>query len=113
MPNNAPRIEAGQAGAFPAYHHHECVSRRSLVTADATSGTPLFAIAKPGMDATLDVPELPGRSFKGKIARTANARGPREWHARQARRPEEAGSGSREIILGRFFLRCCDASAQF
>jgi RND family efflux transporter MFP subunit len=64
----------------------------SLVAADATSGTPLFAIAhdnvlrvqvhvpqdvvlqlKPGMEATLDVPELPGRSFKGKVARTANA----------------------------------------
>jgi RND family efflux transporter MFP subunit len=67
----------------------------SLVTADATSGTPLFAIAhddvlrvqvhvpqdvalqlKPGMSATLDVPELQGRSFKGKVARTANALDP-------------------------------------
>ena len=64
----------------------------SLVAADATSGTPLFAIAhdnvmrvqvhvpqevalqlKPGMVATLDVPELPGRNFTGKVARTANA----------------------------------------
>ena len=67
----------------------------SLVAADATSGTPLFAIAhdnvlrvqvhvpqdaalelKPGMEATLDVPELPGRSFKGKVARTANSLDP-------------------------------------
>lgn len=67
----------------------------SLVTADATSGTPLFAIThdnvlrvqvhvpqevalqlKPGMEATLDVPELPGWSFKGKVARTANALDP-------------------------------------
>ncbi len=64
----------------------------SLVSADATSGTPLFAIAhdnvmrvqvhvpqdvalqlKPGMEATLDVAELPGRKFTGKVARTANA----------------------------------------
>ncbi len=64
----------------------------SLVTADLISGTPLFALArddvlrvqvhapqdaalqlKPGIEATLDVPELPGRSFKGKIARTASA----------------------------------------
>jgi RND family efflux transporter MFP subunit len=67
----------------------------SLVTADATSGTSMFAIArdkvlrmvvfvpqdaalrlKPGMAATLDVPDLPGRSFKGKVARTANALDP-------------------------------------
>ncbi len=67
----------------------------SLVAADATSGTPLFAIAhdnvlrvqvhvpqdvalqlKPGMEATLDVPEIPGRSFKGKVARTANSLDP-------------------------------------
>ncbi len=67
----------------------------SLVAADATSGTPLFAIAhdnvlrvrvfvpqdaalqlKPGMPATLDVPELQGRSFTGKIARTANSLDP-------------------------------------
>jgi RND family efflux transporter MFP subunit len=67
----------------------------SLVSADATSGTPLFAIVhdnvlrvqvrvpqevalqlKPGMHATLDVPELPGRSFTGKVARTANALDP-------------------------------------
>ncbi len=31
---------------------------------------------KPGMQATLDVPELPGRSFVGKIARTANSLDP-------------------------------------
>ncbi|MGO9807692.1 MAG: efflux RND transporter periplasmic adaptor subunit [Rhodomicrobium sp.] len=67
----------------------------SLVAADATSGTPMFAIAhdnvlrvrvhvpqdvalllKPGMEATLDVPELPGRSFEGKVARTANSLDP-------------------------------------
>ncbi len=67
----------------------------SLVAADATSGTPLFAIAhdnvlrvqvhvpqdvalqlKPGMQATLDVPELPGQSFSGKIARTASSLDP-------------------------------------
>jgi RND family efflux transporter MFP subunit len=67
----------------------------SLVTADASSGTPLFAAShdnvlrvqvyvpqevalqlKPGMLATLDVPELPGRSFTGKVARTANALNP-------------------------------------
>jgi len=64
----------------------------SLVAADATSGTSLFSIAhysvlrvqvyvpqevalqlKPGMQATLDVPDLPGRSFKGKVARTASS----------------------------------------
>ncbi len=28
---------------------------------------------KMGMEAALDVPELPGRVFKGKVARTANA----------------------------------------
>ena len=67
----------------------------SLVAADATSGTPLFAIAhdnvlrvqvhvpqdvalqlKPGMEATLDVQELPGRKFTGKVARTANSLDP-------------------------------------
>jgi RND family efflux transporter MFP subunit len=67
----------------------------SLVTADATSGTPLFAIAhdnvlrvqvhvpqdvalqlKPGMEATLDIQELPGRKFTGKVARTANSLDP-------------------------------------
>jgi len=67
----------------------------SLVAADVNSGTSLFAIAhdnvmrvqvhvpqevalelKPGMGATLDVPELPGRSFEGKVARTANALDP-------------------------------------
>ncbi len=67
----------------------------SLVAADATSGTPLFAIAhdnvlrvqvyvpqdvalqlKTGMEATLDVPELPSRSFTGKVARTANSLDP-------------------------------------
>ncbi len=67
----------------------------SLVAADATSGTPMFAIAhdnvlrvqvhvpqdvalqlKTGMEATLDVPELPGRSFKGRVARTANSLDP-------------------------------------
>ena len=64
----------------------------SLVAADATSGTPLFAVAhdnvlrvqvhvpqdvalqlKPGMEATLDIQELPGRKFTGKVARTANS----------------------------------------
>jgi RND family efflux transporter MFP subunit len=67
----------------------------SLVAADAASGTPLFAIAhddvlrvqvhvpqdvalklKLGMEATLDVPELPGREFTGKVARTANSLDP-------------------------------------
>jgi len=67
----------------------------SLVVADANSGTPMFAIAhdnvlrvqvhvpqdvalllKPGMEATLDVPELPGRKFEGKVARTANSLDP-------------------------------------
>jgi hypothetical protein len=66
----------------------------SLVAAGATSGTPLFAIARDnglrvrvhvpgrgaaaqaGLEATLDVPELPGRSFKGKVARTANSLDP-------------------------------------
>jgi RND family efflux transporter MFP subunit len=63
----------------------------SLVTADATSGTALFAMAetkvlrvqvyvpqdaafgiKVGLSATLDVPELPGRHFTGRAARTAD-----------------------------------------
>ncbi|MBO0710664.1 MAG: efflux RND transporter periplasmic adaptor subunit [Acetobacteraceae bacterium] len=62
----------------------------SLVTADANSGTPLFSIAridtlrvqiyvaqddyfglKDGQPADITVPELPGRVFHGKLARTA------------------------------------------
>ncbi|ADP72153.1 efflux transporter, RND family, MFP subunit [Rhodomicrobium vannielii ATCC 17100] len=64
----------------------------SLVTADTSSGSPLFSIVrdnvlrvqvhvpqdvalqlKPGMEATLDVPELPGQRFAGEVARTAIA----------------------------------------
>lgn len=64
----------------------------SLVTADATSGTPLFSIArtdvlrvqvyvpqadifgiKDGDPATVVVPELPGRVFEGRVARNASA----------------------------------------
>ncbi len=64
----------------------------NLVTADATSGTPLFTIAhdtvlrvqvyvpqedvfglKDGQDATLTVPQLPGRVFHGRVARNASA----------------------------------------
>jgi RND family efflux transporter MFP subunit len=62
----------------------------NLVTADATSGTPLFSIShndvlrvqvyvpqedffglKDGQDATLTVPQLPGRIFHGRVARNA------------------------------------------
>jgi RND family efflux transporter MFP subunit len=62
----------------------------NLVTADATSGTPLFSIAhtdvlrvqvyvpqadffglKDGQDATLTVPQLPGKTFHGRVARNA------------------------------------------
>jgi len=64
----------------------------SLVTADTTSGTPMFSIArtnvlrvqvyvpqnavfgvKDGGDAQVSVPEMPGRTFRGTIARNANA----------------------------------------
>ena len=64
----------------------------SLVTADQTSGTPLFAIARTdvlrvqvyvpqedffglrdGQDATMTVPQLPGRVFHGTVARNAGA----------------------------------------
>jgi len=64
----------------------------SLVTADSTSGTSMFAIArtnlmrvqvqvpqdaalglKEGVVADLTVPEIPGRVFKGHVARTADA----------------------------------------
>ena len=64
----------------------------SLVTADANSGTPLFAIAhtdvlrvqiyvpqedffrlKDGQQAEVTVPELPGRVFHGRLARNASA----------------------------------------
>jgi RND family efflux transporter MFP subunit len=64
----------------------------SLVTADQTSGTPLFAIARTdvlrvqvyvpqedffglhdGQDATVTVPQLPGKVFHGTVARNAAA----------------------------------------
>jgi RND family efflux transporter MFP subunit len=64
----------------------------TLVTADAATGTPLFAIAhtdtlrvqvyvpqeyffglKDGQDATISVPQLPGRVFHGRVARNAAA----------------------------------------
>jgi len=64
----------------------------SLVTADSTSGSPMFAIArtnvlrvqvyvpqdaaqglKDGVAATIQVPEIPGRQFTGRVARTAEA----------------------------------------
>ncbi len=67
----------------------------SLVTADATSGTPLFSMArtdelrvqvfvpqaatfgiKDGDAATITVSELPGRTFTGRVARNANALSP-------------------------------------
>jgi RND family efflux transporter MFP subunit len=66
----------------------------NLVTADATSGTPLFSIAhtdtlrvqvyvpqadffglKDGQDATITVPQLPGKVFHGRVARNAAALG--------------------------------------
>jgi RND family efflux transporter MFP subunit len=64
----------------------------SLVTADSTAGSPMFAIArtnvmrvqvyvpqdaalglKEGITAAITVPEMPGRSFTGHVARTAEA----------------------------------------
>jgi len=64
----------------------------SLVTADAASGTPLFSIARTdvlrvqvyvpqtsyfgiqdGDSASITVPELPNRTFEGKVARNAQA----------------------------------------
>ena len=64
----------------------------SLVQADAASGTAMFSIAqsdvirvqfyvpqdeafgvKPGIDAVIHVPEIPGRSFPGKVTRIADA----------------------------------------
>jgi RND family efflux transporter MFP subunit len=62
----------------------------NLVTADAATGTPMFSIShndvlrvqvyvpqedffglKDGQDATLTVPQLPGRTFRGRVARNA------------------------------------------
>ena len=67
----------------------------SLVQADATSGTFMFTVTqsdvmrirlyvpqdaaigvKPGVDAAVRVPEIPGRSFAGKVTRTADALDP-------------------------------------
>jgi RND family efflux transporter MFP subunit len=67
----------------------------SLVQADATSGTFMFTVTqsdvmriqlfvpqdaavgvKPGIDAVIRVPELPGRSFDGTVTRTADALDP-------------------------------------
>lgn len=64
----------------------------SLVAADAASGTPLFSVQrndvlrvqlyvpqqdyfglKDGQDATVTVPELPGQTFHGRVARNASA----------------------------------------
>jgi RND family efflux transporter MFP subunit len=64
----------------------------SLVTADATSGTSMFAMTQsdvmriqlfvpqdaafgvsPGVDAAVRVPEIPGRSFPGTVTRIADA----------------------------------------
>jgi len=64
----------------------------SLVTADATSGTSMFAMTQsdvmriqlfvpqdaafgvsPGVDAVVRVPEMPGRSFPGAVTRIADA----------------------------------------
>ena len=64
----------------------------NLVTADAASGTPMFSIAhndvlrvqvyvpqedffglKDGQDATITVPQLPGKTFHGRVARNAAA----------------------------------------
>lgn len=74
-----------------------CVTARnvdvgSLVTADSSTGTPLFSVARinvlrvqvyvpqdavssvtDGIAAELTVPEMPGRDFKGTVARTADA----------------------------------------
>lgn len=74
-----------------------CVTARnvdvgSLVTADSSTGTPLFSVARinvlrvqvyvpqdavssvtDGIAAELTVPEMPGRVFKGTVARTADA----------------------------------------
>jgi RND family efflux transporter MFP subunit len=66
----------------------------NLVTADATSGTPLFSIShndtlrvqvyvpqedffglQDGQDATITVPQLPGKIFRGRVARNAAALG--------------------------------------
>jgi len=71
----------------------------SLVTADASSGTPLFSIAhtdvlrvqiyvpqdaffglKDGEQAEVTVPELPGRVFHGTVARNASALQPETPH---------------------------------
>lgn len=64
----------------------------SLVQADATSGTAMFAMdqsdvirvqlyvpqdqaigVKPGIDAVIRIPEIPGRGFRGKVTRIADA----------------------------------------
>jgi len=66
----------------------------NLVTADAATGTPLFSIArndvlrvqvyvpqedvfglKDGQDATITVPQLPGKTFHGRVARNAASLG--------------------------------------
>ena len=71
------------------------IDNGSLVQADAASGTSLFALARtdtiriqlyvpqdqafglaPGVEALVRVPEIPGRAFPGKVARTADALAP-------------------------------------
>lgn len=68
------------------------IDNGSLVQADATSGTPLFTLSRgdvmriqlyvpqdaaiglaPGVAAQVRVPEIPGRTFPGKVARLADA----------------------------------------
>jgi RND family efflux transporter MFP subunit len=82
------RVTAPFSGVITSRH----IDTGSLVTADQASGTPLFAIARSdvlrvqvyvpqedffglhdGQDATVTVPQLPGKIFHGTVARNAAA----------------------------------------
>jgi RND family efflux transporter MFP subunit len=91
------RLEKEQAyeqvvAPFDGVITQRSIDTGSLVTADSTSGSPMFAIArtnvmrvqvqvpqdaalglKEGVVADVTVPEIPGRVFKGHVARTADA----------------------------------------
>ncbi len=91
------RLEKEQAyekvvAPFDGVITQRSIDTGSLVTADSTSGSPMFAIArtnvmrvqvqvpqdaalglKEGVVADLTVPEIPGRTFTGHVARTAEA----------------------------------------
>jgi len=80
------------AAPFDGVITQRSIDTGSLVTADSTSGSSMFQMAqtnvlrvqvfvpqdvalglKDGVAASVEVPEIPGRTFKGRVARTADA----------------------------------------